>query len=264
MNDIEFSNVVKMYPAGKTSTVLAVDQVSFEVSQGGFTSLLGPSGCGKSTCLRLATGLSQPTAGTVSISGQEVRGPQVGIGMVFQSDVLLEWRTARRNVLLSTEGRGGARVTEPDERALDLLRSVGLSGFEDSLPHELSGGMRQRVALCRALITEPSILLMDEPFGAVDAITRDQLNLDLQALWDKQRSTVLFVTHSIAEAVFLSDHVVVMTARPGRIQDIVEVDLPRPRTLDTRSLPAFARYVRRIRDCLLASGVIREELGDVH
>jgi NitT/TauT family transport system ATP-binding protein len=263
MIDIEFAGVIKMYPTRKGRPVVALDKVSFSVPGGGFTTLLGPSGCGKSTCLKLASGLSRPTAGVVRVKGDEVTGPQLGMGMVFQSDVLLEWRTAARNVLLPTEGRG-VKIPAANERALELLHSVGLTGFEDRLPHELSGGMRQRVALCRALITDPPILLMDEPFGAVDAITRDQLNLDLQALWNERRSTVLFVTHSITEAVFLSDQVLVMTARPGQIQESVHIDLPRPRSLETRGLPRFTDYVREIRQCLLSSGVITEEVGDVH
>ncbi|MEA2488254.1 MAG: NitT/TauT family transport system ATP-binding protein [Acidobacteriota bacterium] len=257
MASVEFSEVVKVYLTAQGTGFLALDSVSFGVPDAGFTSLLGPSGCGKSTCLRLAAGLSSPTSGSIRVGDQPVEGPQTGFGMVFQSDVLLDWRSTLRNVLLPTEA-SGFDASNAEAEAMELLDSVGLAGFETSRPHELSGGMRQRVAICRALITHPQLLLMDEPFGAVDAITRDQLALDLQRLWETRKTTVLFVTHSIAEAVFLSDDVIVMASRPGRIEAIVHIDLPRPRTLSTRELPEFSQYVRDIRQVLERSGTLRD------
>lgn len=257
MATVEFTDVVKVYLTAQGTGFLALDSVSFKVPDAGFTSLLGPSGCGKSTCLRLAAGLSNPTSGSIRVGDQPVEGPQTGFGMVFQSDVLLDWRSTLRNVLLPTEA-SGFDAANAEAEALELLTSVGLSGFEKSRPHELSGGMRQRVAICRALITHPQLLLMDEPFGAVDAITRDQLALDLQRLWETRKTTVLFVTHSIAEAVFLSDDVIVMASRPGRIEATVHIDLPRPRTLSTRELPEFTTYVREIREVLERSGTLRD------
>jgi NitT/TauT family transport system ATP-binding protein len=255
MATVEFSDVVKVYLTAQGTGFLALDDLSFTVPDGGFTSLLGPSGCGKSTCLRLAAGLSSPTAGSIRVGDKPVDGPQTGFGMVFQSDVLLDWRSTLRNVLLPTEA-SGFDATHSEADARDLLDSVGLSGFERSMPHELSGGMRQRVSICRALITHPQALLMDEPFGAVDAITRDQLALDLQRLWEARKTTVLFVTHSITEAVFLSDNVIVMASRPGRIEGTVQVDLPRPRTLSMRELPEFTNHVRQIRQILERSGTL--------
>jgi len=198
-------------------------------------------------------------------------GPQPDTGIVFQNDTLLEWRSALANVLLQVELRGLAKE-KYRQRALDLLRSVGLRGFEDRHPYELSGGMRQRIAICRALIHDPHLLLMDEPFGALDALTRDQMMSDLQALWLEQRKTVLFITHSIPEAIFLSDRVVVMTSRPGRIDDIVSIDLPRPRKLHMTTEPAFNSYVQRIREIFEQQGVLRsgsqngpaQTLADAH
>jgi NitT/TauT family transport system ATP-binding protein len=237
--------------------VQALDRVSIDERRGEFLSVLGPSGCGKSTLLMIAAGLMAPTGGSVSVEGRPVKGPRTDIGIVFQSPVLLEWRTAMGNVLLQAEARRMER-TAATRRARELLATVGLAGFEDKYPHELSGGMRQRVSICRALIHEPDYLLMDEPFGALDQLTRDQLVLDLQAWWNARRMSVLFITHSIAEAVFLSDRVIVMTPRPGRIDRIIDIELPRPRTLAMREAPEFASYTRQILDLFLARGVIRE------
>jgi NitT/TauT family transport system ATP-binding protein len=205
----------------------------------------------------IAAGLLRASRGAVMIEGRPVTRPRTDIGIVFQSPVLLEWRTALANVMLQAEAkkleRGAAQA-----RARDLLRGVGLRGFEDKYPHELSGGMCQRVSLCRALIHDPPQLLMDEPFGALDALTRDQLNLDLQQICAERRISVLFITHSIPEAVFLSDRVMVMTPRPGRIDRDIAIDLPRPRTLAMRDAPEFAGYSRQILDLFLARGVLRE------
>jgi NitT/TauT family transport system ATP-binding protein len=249
-------DLTKVYTT-RDGAVPALDQVTFSERRSEFLSILGPSGCGKSTFLMIAAGLVPPSSGSIDVEGRAVDRPRTDVGIVFQSPVLLEWRTALGNVMLQAEARGMDRKAA-DIRARELLASVGLSGFEHKYPHELSGGMRQRVSICRALIHDPDHLLMDEPFGALDALTRDQLVLDLQALWNERRMTVLFITHSVAEAVFLSDRVIVMTPRPGRIDRIIDIDLPRPRTLAMRETPRFAEYSRQILDLFLARGVLRE------
>jgi NitT/TauT family transport system ATP-binding protein len=253
---LEFRNLTKVY-ATADGPVRALDQVSLAQRQGEFLSILGPSGCGKSTLLMLAAGLLPASNGVVTVRGKRVDAPRTDIGIVFQSPVLLEWRTALGNILLQTEARHLERKSA-ERRARELLAAVGLTGFEAKYPDELSGGMRQRVSICRALIHHPPQLLMDEPFGALDALTRDQLVLDLQRLWNDARMTVLFITHSVAEAIFLSDRIVVMTPRPGRIDRVIDIDLPRPRTLAMRESPEFNSYNRQILDLLLASGVLRE------
>jgi len=236
---------------------VAVDGISFEVAEGEVLTLLGPSGCGKSTLLMIAAGLLPASNGLVAVRGKRVAAPRTDIGIVFQSPVLLEWRTALGNVMLQAEARN-SNLGAAERRARELLAAVGLAGFENKYPDELSGGMRQRVSICRALIHNPPQLLMDEPFGALDALTRDQLGLDVQRLWNEAQMTVMFVTHSVAEAVFLSDRVIVMTPRPGRIDRIIDIDLPRPRTLAMRDSPEFNGYNRQILDLLLARGVLRE------
>ena len=253
---LEFRNLTKVY-ATADGPVRALDQVSLAQRQGEFLSILGPSGCGKSTLLMLAAGLLPASNGVVTVRGKRVDAPRTDIGIVFQSPVLLEWRTALGNILLQAEARHLERKSA-ERRARELLAAVGLTGFEAKYPDELSGGMRQRVSICRALIHHPPQLLMDEPFGALDALTRDQLVLDLQRLWNDARMTVLFITHSVAEAVFLSDRVIVMTPRPGRIDRVIDIDLPRPRTLAMRETPEFNGYNRQILDLLLARGVLRE------
>jgi NitT/TauT family transport system ATP-binding protein len=246
----------KVY-ATRDGPVRALDRISVSERRGEFLSILGPSGCGKSTLLMIAAGLMPPSSGVVAVDGTPVTRPRTDIGIVFQSPVLLEWRTALGNVMLQAEAKRLERRAA-ERRARELLASVGLVGFEDKYPHELSGGMRQRVSLCRALIHDPPQLLMDEPFGALDALTRDQLVLDLQRIWNERRMTVLFITHSVPEAVFLSDRVVVMTPRPGRVDRVIDIDLPRPRTLAMRESPQFAHYSREIRELFLARGVLRE------
>ena len=238
--------------------VHALDRITFDVREGEFVSILGPSGCGKSTLVMMIAGLMAPTSGAVFLGGARVERPQTRLGIVFQSPVLLAWRTALDNVLLQCEMRGA--VTETHRaRARTLLDGVGLGGFEARYPHELSGGMRQRVSLCRALIHDPPLLLMDEPFGALDALTRDQLTIDLERLRARAGTTVVFITHSITEAVFLSDRIVVMTPRPGRIDAVIDVDLPRPRRLAIREDSRFAGYTRQISARFMAQGVLREE-----
>jgi NitT/TauT family transport system ATP-binding protein len=246
----------KVY-ATRDGPVRALDRISVSERRGEFLSILGPSGCGKSTLLMIAAGLMPPSSGVVAVDGTPVTRPRTDIGIVFQSPVLLEWRTALGNVMLQAEAKRLERRAA-ERRARELLASVGLVGFEDKYPHELSGGMRQRVSLCRALIHDPPQLLMDEPFGALDALTRDQLVLDLQRIWNERRMTVLFITHSVPEAVFLSDRVVVMTPRPGRVDRVIDIDLPRPRTLAMRESPQFAHYSREILELFLARGVLRE------
>jgi NitT/TauT family transport system ATP-binding protein len=226
--------------------VLALDQIDFSVDEGEFVAIVGPSGCGKSTLLKILAGLLPTTSGEVRLRDVAITGPRRDIGFVFQSPVLFPWRTVLDNVLLPVDvqrlGRDGNRA-----RALDLLALVGLSGFEHRYPRELSGGMQQRVAITRSLIHNPAMLLMDEPFGALDAMTRETMNLELQRIWLERRETVLFVTHSISEAVFLADRVFVMTPRPGRLLDRIAIGIPRPRTLDVLATPEFGGIVKRIR-----------------
>ncbi|MGH9244165.1 MAG: ABC transporter ATP-binding protein [Acidimicrobiales bacterium] len=232
--------------------MLAVDRVDLSVAAHEFVSIVGPSGCGKSTLLLMIAGLRAPTSGTVFVDGNAVREPITDVGIVFQQDLLLPWRTALGNVMLQLDVRGSA----PDgrDRALALLRRVGLEGFEDVHPAALSGGMRQRVALCRALVHGAPLLLMDEPFGALDALTRQAMNYDLMGLWESERKTVVLITHSIAEAVLLSDRVAIMSPRPGRIVEVVDIDLPHPRTAAVSKSDAFSRLVGHIEDRLLGSG----------
>src|SRR5215467_10170024 len=253
---LRLQGLSKVY-ATRDGPVRALDQVSVSERRGEFLSILGPSGCGKSTLLMIAAGLMPPSSGLVAVDDAPVTRPSTDISIVFQSPVLLEWRTALGNVMLQAEAKKLERRAG-ERRARELLASVGLAGFEEKYPHELSGGMRQRVSLCRALIHDPPQLLMDEPFGALDALTRDQLVLDLQRIWNERRMTVLFITHSVPEAVFLSDQVVVMTPRPGRVDRVIAIDLPRPRTLAMRESPEFARYSREILELFLARGVLRE------
>ncbi len=246
---------VKVDRLSKTfATGAAVEDLSFEVGDKEFVSLVGPSGCGKSTLLRMVSGLIAPTKGRVEVRGQEVRGPLAGVGMVFQAPVLLPWRTALANVLFTAEMRGEP-ANRHQARARELIRLTGLEGFERRYPHELSGGMQQRVAICRALLLDPSLLLMDEPFGALDIITRERMGFELQKIWSATRNTVLFVTHSITEAVLLSDTVVVMSARPGRLKAVIAVDLPRPRDVKTLSHPRFVELAARVRDNIEAQSV---------
>ena len=253
---IAIDDVSKAY-ALRGNTVEAVRNLSLTIGDGELVSLVGASGCGKSTLLTLVAGLAPPSAGEIRIDGAPVTRPQTGIGFVFQDPVLLDWRRALDNVMISVEARA-LPPADYRQRARDLLRSVGLAGFEERYPYELSGGMRQRVSICRALIHEPPVLLMDEPFGALDALTREQLMLDLLRIWQAHRKTVLFVTHSISEAVFLSDRVVVLTPRPARIQEIIPIDLPRPRVLKLQQSPEFASYKDRIYEIFKAQGILRE------
>ena len=242
--------------------VEALKDVSFQVGEKQFVSIIGPSGCGKSTLLKLVSGLLPPTSGVIRVkegTPDEARQRQA-FGFVFQSPVLLPWRSALANVALLLEVRG-LPVAEHLESARRYLRLVGLEGFENHRPRELSGGMQQRVSLARALSLDPSILLMDEPFGALDAITRDRMAFELLSIWKKSRKTVLFVTHSVSEAVLLSDKVFVLTARPGRVQASYSIDLPRPRTSETRLTPQFVEYTRHLLRDLERQEVAEEPAG---
>jgi NitT/TauT family transport system ATP-binding protein len=240
----------------------ALRDIHFEVRHGEFIALVGPSGCGKTTMLRIVAGLEPATGGRVLLDGRAVERPGGDRGFVFQSDNLLPWRTVYANASIGPEVAGRLGPKER-QRTLDLLKLVGLEGFEHYHPRQLSGGMRQRVNLARALAVDPEILLMDEPFSALDAQTREIMQTELMRIWDQGRKTVLFVTHQIDEAVFLSDRVVVLARRPGRVQEIVDIDLPRPRALTLKRTPEFVRYVdhiwRLIEDEVRAS--VTEELA---
>lgn len=238
--------VGKTFSAG---TVVALQDANFDIKRGSFVSLVGPSGCGKSTLLRLISGLITPTSGEIAVHGTEVTGPRPDISMMFQKATLLDWRTSLENVLLPTEIAG--TTTKADKnRAMDLLKLVGLENFAFSFPAQLSGGMQQRVALARLLQTGADILLLDEPFGALDEFTREHLNMELMRIVEEVGATTIFVTHNIAEAIFLADQVVVMTSRPGRMAKIVDVGLERPRPLAIQTSVAFNKLVEDVRDTL--------------
>jgi NitT/TauT family transport system ATP-binding protein len=242
---IAVKGVSKHY-ATRDGHVSALERISFEVAEGEFIAVVGPSGCGKSTLLKILAGLLPPSSGEARLRGSPITGPRRDIGVAFQSPVLFPWRTVLDNVLLPVDVQGLGRA-ERTATALELLGLVGLQGFERRYPWELSGGMQQRVALTRALIHDPAMLLMDEPFGALDAMTREQMNLELQRIWLERQKTVLFITHSIPEAAFLADRVLVMSPRPGRILEDRRVDLPRPRSLDVMSTAGFGETVRHLR-----------------
>lgn len=234
----------------------AVDNVSFDIEAGEFVSLIGPSGCGKSTLMLLCAGLNMPASGQISIDGRSLTSPITDVGIVFQDHLLLDFRTALDNVMLQAEIRG-LPIGEYRAKAMDLFRKVGIEHATDRYPSQLSGGMRQRVSIVRALLHDPAVLLMDEPFGALDAITRTQIRHDLEMLWLETRKTVLFITHSIEEAIGLSDRVLVMSPSPGRIVDEITIDLPRPRPAHLGEYPSFNTYSERINSAFREMGVIR-------
>lgn len=239
---VQLQNVSKSF-----GSTLAVDDVSFALEDNSFVSIVGASGCGKSTLLRMASGLVRPSSGKIVVRDKPVTGPVRDIGMVFQAPVLLPWRSTLNNILFVAE-MGGQPAGKYCDRARELMSLAGLEGFENSYPHELSGGMQQRASICRAMLLKPSLILMDEPFGALDVITRERMGFALQTLWDESRNMVLFVTHSTSEAVLLSDTVIVMTPRPGRIRDVIQIDLPRPRRRETLRDPRFLELTARLRD----------------
>jgi NitT/TauT family transport system ATP-binding protein len=252
---IAIRSLSKVYGTADDGLIEALRDISFDVAAGEFVSVVGPSGCGKSTLLKIIAGILPPSGGEIALDGRAVSGPSTRIGVVFQAPVLLPWRTILDNVLLPIAVRRLPR-REYVERAAGLLRLVGLEGFERRHPHELSGGMQQRAAICRALITDPALLAMDEPFGALDALTRESMNLELLRIWDASRKTVFFITHSIGEAVFLSDRVIVMTPRPGAVDEIIPIDLPRPRGLELMGTEPFAAYTDRVRRRLGSQGMV--------
>jgi NitT/TauT family transport system ATP-binding protein len=249
-------NVSKRFQSRK-GEVHAVDNVSLTIGAGELVSIVGPSGCGKSTLLNMIAGLLPATEGAIEVLGKPVRGPVHELGIVFQQHLLLGWRTILNNVLLQIEVRRLSKAIYT-ARALTLLQRVGLGEFSDRFPDELSGGMNQRAAIVRALIHDPDLLLMDEPFGALDAITRDQMGLDFHQLSREEGKTVLFITHSISEAVFLSSRVIVMSPRPGRIEEVIPIELGRERHFELRDEPEFTRYTRQIRRLFEKMGVLKE------
>jgi NitT/TauT family transport system ATP-binding protein len=243
----------KTYGAAASQKVTALQDLDFQIYDGEFVSVVGQSGCGKSTLLKVLAGLLPYSAGSVELNGRPLRGPSPDAAVVFQSPVLLPWRTVIENVLLPIEFRK-LPLADYRQSAADLLTLVGLRDFAHRYPFELSGGMQQRAAIVRALVQDPRILLMDEPFGALDAMTREQMNLELMRIWSASRKTVFFITHSIAEAIFLSDRVIAMTTRPGTIADVITIDLPRPRDLSIINTDRFGRYAARLHSLLDAQG----------
>ncbi|MDA0274709.1 MAG: ABC transporter ATP-binding protein [Actinobacteria bacterium] len=252
---ISVSGLHKIYRTRTGDPTHALADINFNVRRGEFISIVGPSGCGKTTLLNILAGLISKTEGSASVSGREVTKPLSEIGMVFQAPTLLPWRTILENLMIPIEVQKRNK-TEYKAIAADLLKLVGLDGFENKYPNELSGGMQQRAGICRALIHSPSVLLMDEPFGALDAMTREYMNLELLRIWKESNQTIALVTHSITEAVFLSDRVIVMSPRPGRIAEIINIELPRPRTLEMMTSDAAGHYVQRIRHYFSATNVI--------
>jgi NitT/TauT family transport system ATP-binding protein len=250
---IQARNVSLSFKPKNRDAVTALDHFNLEVGRGEFVSIVGPSGCGKSTFLNVLLGLIRPDTGEIQLNGTRITGPSQERAMVFQEFGLLPWRTAASNVELGLELKG-VSAAQRSARAKELIKLVGLNGFENHYPHELSGGMKQRVGLARALATEPEVLLMDEPFAALDAQTRDLMQAELLQIWERTRKTVLFVTHSIEEAAYLSDRVIVMTARPGRTKDVLKIQLPRPRDYEMRLTPEFNEIKSRIWE------VLKEEL----
>jgi NitT/TauT family transport system ATP-binding protein len=255
-SDTSSTPVVRLAGVGKTfgdaeTAVTALDGIDLAIGSGEFVSLIGPSGCGKSTLLRLIGDLTTATEGTIDVNGKPARRARLDrdYGMVFQAPVLMDWRTVAKNIELPLEIMGW-RPADRSARSAELLKLVELEGFESRHPWQLSGGMQQRVAIARALAFDPKLLLMDEPFGALDEMTRERMNLELMRIWGRTRTTVVFVTHSIPEAVFLSTRVVVMSARPGQIARVVDIDLPQPRTVDTRETERYFELVTVVREAL--------------
>jgi NitT/TauT family transport system ATP-binding protein len=249
---ISLKGVSKRYLSRAGKDVIALSGVTLDIQQDEFVTLVGPSGCGKSTLLKLVGGIQQVTEGEVLFESKRVLRASPDTGLVFQRPTLLPWRTVLANVLFPIEMLGWP-VSRYRGEAMRLIKLVGLEGFEKALPQELSGGMQQRVSICRSLIHDPKLLLMDEPFGALDAMTREELSIELLRVWTERKKTIVFVTHSISEAVFLGDRVVVMTARPGRVVRDLKVDLPRPRTLDIERSREFTDLVHEVREAIYAS-----------
>ena len=251
---IRLHNVGKRYQT-RNGAIDACSDINLDIKESEFVAIVGPSGCGKTTILKMVAGLSSHTSGTITIGGKRVDKPQTDVGIVFQEAIMLDWRDVLANVMLQIDIRKMDRAKyEPVAR--DLLKATGLEGFEKKRPYELSGGMRQRVSICRALVHGPNMLMMDEPFGALDALTREQMRIDLEAIWLRRRMTVLFVTHSVDEAVLLADRVVVMSPRPGTVEQVLTIGLPRPRGLAARRDPVFLRATETITAIFLERGVL--------
>ncbi len=248
---VSLQGVSRTFITRAGASVTALEGVTLDIGRDQFVTVVGPSGCGKTTLMKLVGGISAPSRGTVKLAGEILTRPSRKAGMVFQRPVLLPWRTVLENVLFPLEMLGWPVEGRRDE-ARRLIELVGLGGFENALPSELSGGMQQRVSICRALIYDPELLLMDEPFGALDAMTREDLSFELLRIWEEKKKTVVFVTHSIAEAVLLADRVIVMTARPGKVVMDVPITLPRPRTPETEFTPEFGEFARTIRAAVYA------------
>ncbi|MGP6170005.1 ABC transporter ATP-binding protein [Microbacterium sp. A204] len=246
---IEVRDVSQVFRTTSRGEVAALKDIDLTIREGEFLSVLGPSGCGKSTLMRIVAGLVPPTSGEVLLQGKRVTKPGRDVGVVFQQAALFPWRTVKKNVLLSAEMLG-LDSTQAEARAEELLEMVGLGHAKNLYPYELSGGMQQRASIARALLHDPALLLMDEPFGALDALTRETMGLELLRIWDQSRKTVIFITHDVDEALFLADRVLVMAARPGRINELIEVDLPRPRDLDMMSSPEFGETAKHLRHLL--------------
>jgi NitT/TauT family transport system ATP-binding protein len=251
---MEVEHLDMVFKSG-AADIVALQDINFTVEDGEFIAVVGPSGCGKTTLLKIFAGLIKPSGGVAKLRGTPIQGARPDVGIVFQTPVLYPWRTILENVMIPIDvlrlGRAKYR-----QSALSLLEMAGLKGFENYYPSQLSGGMQQRVGIVRSLIHEPAMLLMDEPFGALDALTRENMNMELQRIWLENRRTVFFITHSISEAIFLADRVLVMTARPGKIDAILDIDLPRPRSLDMMNSETFGEYARDIRERLNAKGGI--------
>lgn len=260
---VRLAGIDKLFARGDEPATIALEDISLDIAKGEFVSLIGPSGCGKSTLLRIIGDLIEPTRGDVSVNGKPARQARLDrdYGMVFQAPVLMDWRTVDANVRLPLEIMGWDRGRQRS-RARELLDLVELGDFLGHYPYQLSGGMQQRVAIARALAIEPALLLMDEPFGALDEMTRERMNSEVLRVWERTGTTIVFVTHSIPEAVFLSSRVAVMSRRPGRITRVVDVDLPRPRNELTRESPRYFELITEVREALRAGGGLADEVTD--
>jgi NitT/TauT family transport system ATP-binding protein len=251
---ISVKHVNKIYSTRDGNLIDALSDINLEIEQGEFITVVGPSGCGKTTFLKILAGILHKSSGEILVGGTPLDGPSRQLGVVFQEPLLLPWRTILQNIMVPIEVQRRS-TAEFGPQARDLLNLIGLNGFENKYPNELSGGMQQRVGIARALVHDPDFLLMDEPFGALDAMTRETMNIELLRIWSERKKTVLLVTHSIAEAVFLADRIVVMSARPGRVAEIIPVDLPRPRRLGMINSDKFGDYVKRVRVHFGAEGL---------
>lgn len=254
---LKFEHIGMKYKTltGYTEALIDVD---FEIGDGEFVTILGPSGCGKSTFLFIGTGLTKCTSGRAVLDGEEITKPVKEVGFVFQDHLLLEWRTVLENIMIQGEFRN-SDLKETKDKAMKLIEQVGLSGFENKYPWELSGGMQQRVSICRALVHEPKLLMMDEPYGALDALTREQMRVDLEKMWMEKKNTILFVTHDIDEAILLADKIIVLTPRPGRIKEIVNINLPRPRNMKVKESAEFLAYRKQITKLFMEMGILHED-----